>query len=126
MLAEDLKNARASEERLQLLINFRHEYEGRFRGRSALGYSAEAWRNFRLFLAQLDDAVEAQRDELSTRRITADARKGAQATAGVRLKSYEGHAGRREEDWRAATDHRERKENDEIAAMGMTPGSPGR
>lgn len=116
MLAEALGNARAAEDRLQLLENFRHEYEMKFRERSSLGLGAEAWRNYALFTAQLDAAIEAQRGELNARRLAAEARRGSLAIAGRRLKSYETLHDRREEEARAALERREQKATDELAA----------
>ena len=88
MLAENLKNARAAEDRLVLLVNFRHDYEGRFRERAAVGFAPGEWRNFNVFLAQLNQAIDAQRAELATRRQAAEQRRAKYNMTGVRLRSY--------------------------------------
>ena len=109
LLAEALGNARAAEDRLKLLDEFRHDYEMKFRERGALGFDGETWRNYRLFAAQLDAAIEAQRAELSARRVAAEARRGTLATAGRRLLSYETLRERRADEARTAQDRLEQK-----------------
>lgn len=118
-LAEALGTARAAEDRLKLLEDFRHEYELKFRERATLGLGAEAWRNFALFAAQLDAAIEAQRGELAARRMAAEQRMGALAQAGRKLKSYETLHERRLAEARHADDRREQKATDEHAARRM-------
>lgn len=118
-LAEDLGQARAAEERLQLLEHYRHDYEQRFRERGAAGFEAEAWRNYRHFLVQLDAAIEAQRSELSQRRVAAEARRGTYAVAGRKLRSWETLADRQVAEERRVMDRLEQKVSDEYSALAL-------
>lgn len=115
-LAEALGTARAAEDRLQLLENFRHEYEMKFRDRASLGLGVDAWRNYTLFAAQLDCAIEAQRGELNARRLAAEQRMATLTLAGRKLKSYETLNERRVTEARVASERREQKATDEHAA----------
>lgn len=116
-LADDLGQARAAEDRLELLERYRHDYELRFRERGAAGFEAESWRNYRHFLSQLDAAIEAQRAELNTRRLAAEARRGSMVVAGRRLRSYEALVERRDAEERRTLDRLEQKVSDEYSAI---------
>ncbi|MDD5296446.1 MAG: flagellar export protein FliJ [Rhodocyclaceae bacterium] len=59
-LGKLLASERADEQKLELLINYRQEYHGRFLAAAQEGLGPEAWRNYQGFLGKLDDAVEQQ------------------------------------------------------------------
>lgn len=48
--------------RLQLLIDYREEYQGRFMAAAQSGVSPDVWQNYRAFLNRLDTAVEQARE----------------------------------------------------------------
>ncbi|TVO63051.1 flagellar export protein FliJ [Denitromonas ohlonensis] len=47
--------------KLELLENYRAEYQQRFQEACSEGIGPDAWRNFSLFINKLDEAVSAQR-----------------------------------------------------------------
>jgi flagellar FliJ protein len=117
-LAHDLADARAAEDRLVLLERYRHDYEMRLRERAALGLTGDEWRNYRLFLGQLDAAMQAQRDDLAARREAADSRRGAWSAARQRVRSFERLHERRESEQRTIDDRRTQAALDEQALRG--------
>lgn len=117
-LAADLAGARAAEERLALLQRYRHDYEMRLRERASLGLTGDEWRNYRLFLGQLDAAMQAQRDDLATRRLAADTRRDAWSAARQRVRSFERLSERRESERRASDERRVQAAHDEQALRG--------
>jgi len=46
---------------LEMLIQYRDEYEGRFRAAAKNGITREEWRNYQSFLGRLDEAIVHQR-----------------------------------------------------------------
>ncbi|MBK6980947.1 MAG: flagellar export protein FliJ [Betaproteobacteria bacterium] len=115
-LAEDLAQARASEERLELLERYRHDYEMRLREKSSLGLTAEAWRNYRIFMGQLDVAMQAQRADIAGRKQASQARRDAWSAARQRVRTFERLVERRVEEARVAGDRRDQNASDEQAA----------
>ncbi len=124
-LAEDLSQARAAEERLALLERYRHDYEMNLRSRASLGLTAEAWRNYRTFMGQIEVALAAQRAELAARREVADTRRDAWSVARQRVRTFERLSEKREEQVRHADDRKEQIALDELATIRrpFTPGS---
>lgn len=59
--------------KLELLENYRAEYQQRFEEAARNGIGPDAWRNFSAFLARIDEAIAAQRTAVERSR---------QATAG--------------------------------------------
>jgi len=50
----------SAKSRLQLLEQYREEYNQRFREASQGGLSPQAWRNYQEFLARIDEAIQQQ------------------------------------------------------------------
>lgn len=62
--------------KLELLENYRAEYQQRFQDACRDGIGPDAWRNFSLFIAKLDEAINAQRAAVEqARRSTAHGQK---------------------------------------------------
>ena len=55
-----LRNLDGAQTRLSMLLDYRREYENRLNRASEDGVDAERLRNYRRFLAQLDQAIEQQ------------------------------------------------------------------
>ncbi len=56
LIASEQEGAR----KLELLRNYRAEYQARFEEAARNGIGPEAWRNFSAFLARIDEAIAAQ------------------------------------------------------------------
>lgn len=59
-LGELIASDRAVEEKLELLINYRKEYQARFIDAARNGIGPDAWRNYSAFLLKLDEAIAHQ------------------------------------------------------------------
>ncbi|WP_341675305.1 flagellar export protein FliJ [Niveibacterium sp. SC-1] len=55
-----LASARASDDKLKLLTEYRNEYRERFKSLAANGIGPEAWRNYSTFLGKLEEAIVEQ------------------------------------------------------------------
>lgn len=59
--------------KLELLQNYRDEYQERFQDAAREGMGPEAWRNYSAFLARIDEAIEAQTNQVDrSRHLTAE------------------------------------------------------
>ncbi|KAB2969875.1 flagellar export protein FliJ [Zoogloea sp.] len=59
-LGELIASDRAVEEKLELLVNYRQEYQARFVDAARNGIGPDAWRNYSAFLLKLDEAIAHQ------------------------------------------------------------------
>lgn len=59
-LAQLLASEQEGHKRLQLLIDYRAEYERRFMRAAQSGISPREWQNYQSFIAKLDDAIAQQ------------------------------------------------------------------
>lgn len=59
-LGELIASDRAVEEKLELLVNYRKEYQARFIDAARNGIGPDAWRNYSAFLLKLDEAIAHQ------------------------------------------------------------------
>ncbi|MBN9695656.1 MAG: flagellar export protein FliJ [Zoogloea sp.] len=59
-LGELIASDRAVEEKLELLVNYRQEYQARFIDAARNGIGPDAWRNYSAFLLKLDEAISHQ------------------------------------------------------------------
>lgn len=116
-LAEELDTARAAEDRLQLLERYRHDYEMGLRQRGVAGLDANAYRDYRLFLAQLDAAIEAQRSTLAARREKAEGQRAAYDRATLQVRRYERVAERREIEARTTAERGVQRADDERSTL---------
>lgn len=53
-------------QRLELLVQYRDEYQSRFAAAASVGIGPDAWRNFRHFLDRLDQAIDQARAIVDT------------------------------------------------------------
>jgi flagellar protein FliJ len=60
--------AAKAEAKLKLLLQYREEYQARYRNAVQRNLDSAGWQNFRDFLGKLDDAIEQQRAVLSQSR----------------------------------------------------------
>ncbi|NML24886.1 flagellar export protein FliJ [Zoogloea dura] len=64
-LGELIASDRAVEEKLELLVNYRQEYQARFIDAARNGIGPDAWRNYSAFLLKLDEAIAHQQRVVS-------------------------------------------------------------
>jgi len=103
-------------ERLELLMQYREEYQKRFLAAAQQGLGRLAWANYQSFLARLDEAiVQARAAAETSRQRTADGQKAWLDQRG-RLKAFDTLAQRHRLHQRGIEARREQKDSDEHAA----------
>lgn len=55
-----------SQQRLELLMQYRDEYQSRFLAQASQGLGPDAWRNYQHFLGRLDQAIDQARSMLNS------------------------------------------------------------
>lgn len=115
-LGELMNGQQEAQKRVDLLVEYRAEYQARFTAAAQSGIGPSEWQNFRSFLAKLDQAVEQARQMLEhTRQNT---RRGQQAWLEKRsqVKAYDTLADRHRQQLARHDQRREQKASDEHAA----------
>jgi flagellar FliJ protein len=115
MLAEALKRHQEVETRLKELLTYRGEYDQLFQRNSVSGVGAEKLRDYRAFIAQLNQAIGYQELKVSAAVAACEAARSAWLKTRTRCqalgKVVDGH--RRDE--RRSEARREQKDSDELA-----------
>lgn len=75
--------------RLSMLLDYRREYESRLERASEEGIDAERLRNYRRFLAQLDQAIEQQSSQAADAQTTVDSAREAWQGLHREVQSYD-------------------------------------
>lgn len=115
-LGELISGQQEASKRLELILQYRDEYQARFVATAQTGIGLEAWQNYRAFLGRLDDAV-AQARELaaaSAQRTAAGQQEWLHKQG--RLKAFDTLAQRHRSTVMHAESRREQKGSDELAA----------
>jgi flagellar protein FliJ len=111
-----LAQGRELEEKLTLLLQYREDYEARFREALTNGLDAAGWENFRSFIDKLDAAIEQQRlcvSHFHQRRAAGEARWQEERR---RLESFDALSRRYEQVQAVRAARSEQREQDEQAA----------
>lgn len=104
-----------TEQKLALLLQYREDYEARFKAGLAAGISATGYRNFQLFLEKLDTAIAGQQQiVLDAKQRIVDERGAWQSSERKRM-SYDTLATRVEQAEQHKENKREQKLMDEFA-----------
>lgn len=64
-LGESVEDARKAQDKMQTLIQFRQDYADRLANAMRNGINPEIHRNYLIFIAKLDSAVESQKQDIS-------------------------------------------------------------
>lgn len=103
-------------QKLKMLEDYRHEYQGRFVDAARDGLSPDALRNYGAFLARLDDAISAQRRIVDqSRHKTAEGQQTWLAQRN-RLKAFDTLSQRHQAEQLRDETRQEQKMSDEHAA----------
>lgn len=126
-LGELIAGESESQHKLELLENYRAEYQNRFTEAARNGIGPDAWRNYSTFITRLDEAIAAQRLAVETSRQATSSGQQAWLAQRNRLKAFDTlsqrhqvqlvkHSQKQEQrasDEHAAKHHRERIQDDE-------------
>lgn len=112
-LGELIANQEKASGRMELLVQYREEYYGRFMAAAREGLSPEQWRNYQNFLDRLDQAIgQAEQTIVQSKEMTAAGQQDWLSKRG-KVKAFDTLAQRHQ----ARTDHdelrREQKSLDE-------------
>ena len=126
--ARDLGEARqrlvAAETKLQDLQQYRQDYERVFQQRATTGQSVMALRDFQVFLARLDQAIQQQGQVAEAARGDVAGRTTRWQSAARQVKAVDSVVGRWQGEERRADDRREQKDTDERAQRGSAARTP--
>jgi len=67
-LGQLISGERQASQRLELLVQYRNEYQVQFLEAAARGLDPQRWRNYSQFLAKIDDAIEQARAQVAAAR----------------------------------------------------------
>ena len=105
----------AAEVKLRDLEQYRQDYEQAFQQRAKAGQPVRALRDFQVFLARLDQAIQQQRQIVAATRNDVSGHSTLWQSAARKVKAVESVVDRWQGEERRAQDRRDQKETDERA-----------
>lgn len=104
-----------NEQKLNLLLAYRADYQTRLQQSAAGGMDTMAWRNFQAFMHKLDAAIAEQRLALATAQQTAAAGRDEWMAEQRKLKSFDTLSSRYQRQMQQREAKREQRDQDEFA-----------
>jgi flagellar FliJ protein len=121
-LGHAMKRLMDADRKLKMLLDYREEYQNKFRDSVSNGIDSAGMRNFNLFLEKLEGGIEAARAQAdAARRATTEAQTEWQ-TQQRKLKAYDVLAERHEKLEATREARREQRETDDQAAASYRQG----
>ncbi|MES1928619.1 flagellar biosynthesis chaperone FliJ [Salinisphaera dokdonensis CL-ES53] len=114
---------RASEQKLQALVDYRAEYQRRFDDAMADGMSMSSLQNYQRFVASLEQAIDHQRRALDTSERHVETGNSNWRARQRRLNSFDVLATRRRDAAAKTEAKREQRQTDEFASRALFVGS---
>ena len=114
---------RASEQKLQALVDYRAEYQRRFDDAMASGMSMSSLQNYQRFVASLEQAIDHQRRALDTSERHVETGNSNWRARQRRLNSFDVLATRRRDAAAKTEAKREQRQTDEFASRALFVGS---
>lgn len=115
-LGQTCTREQAEEQKLQMLIGYRRDYQRRFEETTAGSLSSASWANYHAFMKKLDLAVEQQREIVAQWHRRTLASQGEWEAQQRQVKSYDTLSRRHHETEARREDKREQRESDDFAA----------
>ena len=115
-LGAALRAAEETEQKLQMLIDYRTDYALRFEANQAAGITPMAYRNFQAFLEKLDNAIRGQQEVVQHAQRKSAAEKTAWQNCERKRMSYTTLSNRAAQDALRQEAKRDQKSMDEHAA----------
>ena len=88
-LGELIASEQEGTRKLELLQNYRDEYESRFHDAARNGISPETWRNFSAFISRIDEAIAIQKAHVDRSRQLTTAGQNAWMTQRNKVKAFD-------------------------------------
>lgn len=115
-LGQAIRACKDTEQKLELLLQYREDYAARFQASLTAGLTAAGYRNFQLFMDKLETAIDGQRQIVQeAQRQMGNQRSAWQASERKRM-SYDTLATRAEKQEQQRESKRDQKQTDELAA----------
>ncbi len=114
-LGHAIRACEDTEQKLALLLQYRDDYEARFRSGITAGISASGYRNFQLFLGKLDTAIAGQQQLVEDAKRRMNNERGAWQASERKRMSYDTLATRAEQAEQRKESKRDQKLMDEFA-----------
>jgi flagellar FliJ protein len=105
-----------ADKKLATLLEYRSEYQARFRDAVSSGMDSAGWHNFHRFLARLETGIESARAQAETARAAALQAQAQWQEQNRKLKAYDVLAQRHERSQQHADARREQRDTDDRAA----------
>jgi flagellar FliJ protein len=115
-LGELIAGEQEANQRLELLTQYRAEYQGRFMEAARNGLGRDQWRNYQTFLDRLDTAIDQARNGVNLSRQRTAAGQQEWLHKRGQVKAYDTLADRHEDRQRQVEHRRDQKAQDEHAA----------
>ncbi len=119
-LGQAMQRLMDADRKLQTLLQYREEYQTKFRDSVTNGIDGAQWQNFHRFLAKLDAGIEGARAQADAAREAAKRAQADWQDQQRKLKAYGVLAERHEREQQVVTARREQRENDEHAASAFS------
>ncbi len=114
-LGRAIRACEDTEQKLTLLLQYREDYDMRFKAGMAAGISAAGYRNFQLFLEKLDTAIAGQQRIVQDAKHRINDERGAWQTCERKRMSYDTLATRAQQAEQRKENKRDQKLTDEYA-----------
>lgn len=105
-----------ADRKLKTLLDYRDEYQAKFRDSVATGIDSGGWHNFHLFLAKLEAGIESARAQADAAREAARQAQAQWQEQQRKLKAYGVLADRHEREQQTIAARREQRETDDRAS----------
>jgi flagellar FliJ protein len=115
-LGQAMQTLMDADRKLKTLLDYREEYQARFRDSVANGIDSGGWRNFQLFLAKLENGIESARAQADAARESARQAQLQWQENQRKLKAYGVLADRHEREQQSIAARREQRETDDRAS----------
>jgi len=120
-LAEAATLRDAARQKLEMLLDYRREYDGRLAQTASDGIDAAKWRSYRAFLANLERAIEQQTEALGTLQQRVSDVQARWRDEQRQVDSFRILDQRRRAEEVRSSGRRDQKLTDEFAARGLLP-----
>ncbi|HEY0847060.1 MAG TPA: flagellar export protein FliJ [Noviherbaspirillum sp.] len=114
-LGRAIRACEDTEQKLAMLIQYREEYEARFKAGMASGLTMAGYRNFQLFLEKLDTAIEGQEKIVQDAKLRIATERSSWQSCERKRMSYDTLATRAEQVKQRMENKRDQKLMDEFA-----------
>ncbi len=105
-----------TEQKLNLLLQYRDDYAARFQTSMSVGLSAAGYRNFQVFMEKLDAAISGQQQIVQDAQWKMTQQRGIWQASERKRMSYDTLATRAEHAEQLRENKRDQKQTDELAA----------